>query len=972
MFAPPVKATKPKGASHAAPSRAPKPPQHFSWPPRLDAAKQRLAIQLALQQTISNQAGSLTGDRSDDYHTQEANTAPTAGWDLSRVPTFAPGRTSRPQTSPLLIQPRLTVGQVKDPLEQEADRIADQMMRMPVPDVSIPAGPQQISRKRDACEEGLQVLQTKPAGPQAPTSKALSSVHEVLRSPGQPLDAETRAYFEPRFGHDFSGVRVHTDSVAAAAARAVWARAYTIGRDVVFASREYAPATPEGKRLLAHELAHVVQQRQRPSQGILMRQPAPAQQVPVRPTIVEAAEFLEEMARFIEGARSFALSVMGLIPQAPATPAARRQAHKVLNQQRLRDMLANARRVFAVQEPALQLGSPDGTRLRAALLGVVAKIREVAPVALGISNGMPPPTPDNERNTNAELMVELIEADPFTSAGLVGTPAFGAAETAVGRSHEAFIEAYLDDLIRTLPGQTLAAAARDRILERVSAGLRRAFLTVGAGVAGTLDVREITNPSIVGKYRRVIELLSAAMSTRPAQLSIITDSLPAYVLPPDPVPDVTPQLQASPNIGAVDFSRVPASELPYVRYGVLQAANTVFAVGSTIQRQNASWPVALHVRRGVNIVEVRYDLIFDANSNVRIERLGEAGPRDVAPAFAQLSVAGKKAQLIADFGLAAVDDRPAAGVRPAAAWSPAELDQVKAAYDLIPVNDRPALRGVTIIRDHQGPPAAIAGQVLGGVAHTSASAAHDQPGPPAHGPPHIHYYDAAFTQNAVASVGPPGNTGPGGDWTIAHEVGHMRIFLALRQANAAVAAANAQIVAANAGVPALNAPLPPAQHQLRQAYSRARSAANNAIHALNAAAVAIPLPAPAQRAQLLQAAQAAVAARNQARANLAAGGVPAAMVQAATNLDNAMDALLTATLSIGAAQNQIPTFIALSGSFSFTPFTDYARRGGNDEFFAETYALFLTDPSRLSAMNRSIFLWFEAGMPMNPGWRPPP
>jgi hypothetical protein len=470
----------------------------------------------------------------------------------------------------------------------------------------------------------------------------------------------------------------------------------------------------------------------------------------------------------------------------------------------------------------------------------------------------------------------------------------------------------------------------------------------------------------------VTELLSAAMSARPAQLSIITDSLPAYVLPPDPVPDVTPQLQASPNIGAVDLSRVPASELPYVRHGVLQAANTIFPVASTIQLRNASWPVALQVRRGGTIVRVRYDLIFDASSNVRVERLGEAAPREVAPAFAQLSVPDKKAQLIADFALAGVDDRPAASGRPAAAWTTAELDQVKAAYDLVPAGDRPALRGVTIVRDHHGPPPAAAGQVLLGFAHTSASPAHDAPGPPPHGPPHIHYYDDAFDQNAITAVGGPGSSGPGADWTVAHEIGHMRIFLATRQANAAITAANALIVTANQGLPALNAVLPMAQHQVRQAYAQARAAANAAIQALNAAIIATPPATPAQRAPLLQAAQAAVAARDQARANLAAAGVPAAMVQAATNLDTATDALLAANQSIGLAQDQIPTFVALAATFGFTPFTDYARRGGADEFFAEAYALFLTDPSRLSAMNRSIFLWFEAGLPMNPGWRPPP
>src|SRR5262249_56932496 len=125
---------------------------------------------------------------------------------------------------------------------------------------------------------------------------------------------------------------------------------------------------------------------------------------------------------------------------------------------------------------------------------VVAKIREAAPGALGIGEGMPAPVPDTERSANAQLVAELIEADPFTSAGLAGTPAFGAAEAAAGRSNEAFIEAYLDDLSRALPGQTLTAAARDQILERISAGLRRAVITVGAGAAGPPDVRATTDP----------------------------------------------------------------------------------------------------------------------------------------------------------------------------------------------------------------------------------------------------------------------------------------------------------------------------------------------------------------------------------------------------------------------------------------------------------------------------------------------
>ena len=82
-----------------------------------------------------------------------------------------------------------------------------------------------------------------------------------VRLGGHPLDPTTRALMEPRLGHDFSRVRVHADGEAATAARAVQARAYTIGRDIVFGSGEYRPATVEGRRLLAHELTHVVQQR---------------------------------------------------------------------------------------------------------------------------------------------------------------------------------------------------------------------------------------------------------------------------------------------------------------------------------------------------------------------------------------------------------------------------------------------------------------------------------------------------------------------------------------------------------------------------------------------------------------------------------------------------------------------------------------------------------------------------------------
>ena len=90
-------------------------------------------------------------------------------------------------------------------------------------------------------------------------------VHDVLSTPGQPLDPSARAYFEPRFGHDFAQVRVHRDAVAARSAEAIGAKAYTAGAHIVFGDGRYDTACASGQRLLAHELTHVVQQGNAPA-----------------------------------------------------------------------------------------------------------------------------------------------------------------------------------------------------------------------------------------------------------------------------------------------------------------------------------------------------------------------------------------------------------------------------------------------------------------------------------------------------------------------------------------------------------------------------------------------------------------------------------------------------------------------------------------------------------------------------------
>jgi hypothetical protein len=217
---------------------------------------------------------------------KEADATRTAGreaapsWDLSKIPVFSSGRAERfqmPSIFPaprLPIQAKLKVGQVDDPLEHEADRVADQVMRMPAPEVSIAAAPPQISRKCAACEEEQQTLQTKRA-PSANAEAALDAGAGLRTTErgGEPLPSALRSYFEPRFGRDFSRVRVHADGEATTAARAVQARAYTFGRDIVFGSGEYAPATADGKRLLAHELTHVVQNGSSTASSTIRRKP---------------------------------------------------------------------------------------------------------------------------------------------------------------------------------------------------------------------------------------------------------------------------------------------------------------------------------------------------------------------------------------------------------------------------------------------------------------------------------------------------------------------------------------------------------------------------------------------------------------------------------------------------------------------------------------------------------------------------
>ncbi len=168
-------------------------------------------------------------------------------WNFGEIPIFENRKTRAlpPVTT-------TNLGRTDNRLENEAHRAAEQVARVPQGDLSTDV----TGRK------ALPVVQRGTA----------PFTQEVLGSPGQPLDTATRAWIEPRLGHDFSSVRVHTGSAAAESAEGLNARAYAVGTDVAFAAGEFAPADNAGRALLAHELTHVVQQSRGAASGV-QRQP---------------------------------------------------------------------------------------------------------------------------------------------------------------------------------------------------------------------------------------------------------------------------------------------------------------------------------------------------------------------------------------------------------------------------------------------------------------------------------------------------------------------------------------------------------------------------------------------------------------------------------------------------------------------------------------------------------------------------
>ena len=169
-------------------------------------------------------------------------------------------------------QAKLTIGPSDDVYEKEADAVADQVVRMKEDEGSMPGttSPVSIQRKCSTCEDEEKNM-IQPKSKSSANMEAPSEINVALNSDGKPMDSGTKSFMESRFGYDFSNVQIHTGQVAAKSANSINALAYTSGHDIVFNKGQYTPGTDSGKKLLAHELTHVVQQSGKVQPKVIQR-----------------------------------------------------------------------------------------------------------------------------------------------------------------------------------------------------------------------------------------------------------------------------------------------------------------------------------------------------------------------------------------------------------------------------------------------------------------------------------------------------------------------------------------------------------------------------------------------------------------------------------------------------------------------------------------------------------------------------
>jgi hypothetical protein len=345
MFAPPAAKAQTKAAARPPRKEAPAHSTQIARPSRGGTVEQGHRLQRsmgnqAMLRLLGQGAKNLTRNEPDDHNKQEAGPArlnarragPGLWWDFSKIPIVPPEQPKRLEARswlgasrlPGIIQAKLVVGEVNDPLEHEADRVANQVMGMAEATAPARPTPTAIQMKCAGCEEedrkkgamqhlAVRTAQSVEGGEEDNTlggqmtifRKAAIAAHSPTapepassttgglarrKAGGESLSAATLHRMENAFGRDFSRVRVHCDAEAGEMSRQLSALAFTHGNHIFFGSGKYDPEGAHGKRLLAHELTHVVQQGQAAQQAGSEGDPVTARET-AKPAIQRTADW---------------------------------------------------------------------------------------------------------------------------------------------------------------------------------------------------------------------------------------------------------------------------------------------------------------------------------------------------------------------------------------------------------------------------------------------------------------------------------------------------------------------------------------------------------------------------------------------------------------------------------------------------------------------------------------------------------
>jgi len=403
-------------------------------------------------------------------------------------------------------QKKLVVSQPNDPHELEADQIADRVMRVAEPSVQ---------RKCSACteEDEEKFVHRQVSAAHALSCPLPAEVYRIISETGEPLPEATRVFMESRFGMDLTNVRIHTGDTAGSSARALAARAYTVGNHVVFGPGQFAPAQYEGGRLLAHELAHVAQQTGNASKPMapsitpparhravsvnsfnagnatalstrrvqphVARDPDPA--LEMRQMREEAArraiEFIESMQRSLAADRARARIAA---TRAGGRGAAGRAAHPILNQSIVRTYIIRVRGIYDAQRTLLD---PNGALLgdmHLAYANFLGEAREALDQTTEIRSNRPQDPAEEAAFLETQLI--WLEASPLRAERLTGRTTFTAADVTASQRQETDVTSVLPVVIaRILPTVNLVQPGASARLRSLIEGARTRITAPASG-----------------------------------------------------------------------------------------------------------------------------------------------------------------------------------------------------------------------------------------------------------------------------------------------------------------------------------------------------------------------------------------------------------------------------------------------------------------------------------------------------------